>query len=113
MTAPGGGGALPFPLRHATLADIPVLEQLTTSSVKRLSAGYCTPTEIRSALRYGFGPDSRLIEDRSYYAVEDGARIVGAGGWNQRAALYGGNQLKKEEDPLVRITRPIIEAQHR
>ena len=99
MNARTDTGASAFPLRLAAPADLPALERLITASVERLSVGYYAPAEIQSALRYVFGPDSQLITDRTYFVVTDGTRIVGAGGWSRRATLYGGNQLKREEDP--------------
>jgi GNAT superfamily N-acetyltransferase len=88
-------------LRIATRADLPAINQLIADSVERLSVGYYTPQEAQSALRHVFGADSQLIEDRTYFVVVDGARIVGAGGWSRRATLYGGDQMKHIEDPLL------------
>ncbi len=90
-----------LPLRHATPADLPALEQLITRSVEQLSAGFYSPVEIGSGLRYVFGADTQLIEDQSYFVVTDGDRIVGAGGWSRRATLYGGNQMKSGADSLL------------
>jgi ribosomal protein S18 acetylase RimI-like enzyme len=94
-------GAPAFPLRLATPADLPALEHLITRSVEQLSVGHYSPAEIQSTLRYVFGPDSQLIADRTYFVVTDETRIVGAGGWSRRATLYGGNQMKQAEDPLL------------
>ena len=101
MTTGWSSAPVQLSLRHATHADLPELERLISASVQRLSIGYYTPAEIQSALKHVFGPDTQLIADRSYYVVTDGSRIVGAGGWSRRATLYGGNQMRQEDDPLL------------
>jgi GNAT superfamily N-acetyltransferase len=88
-------------LRLATAEDIPALRELIPASVRALSAGYYTPTQIESALTYIFGVDTQLIADGTYFVAESTGQIVGAGGWSKRATLYGGDQSKAEADPLL------------
>jgi GNAT superfamily N-acetyltransferase len=52
-------------------------------------------------MRYVFGIDSQLIVDGTYYIFEKQHVIVGCGGWSKRNTLYGGDQHKKIEDPLL------------
>jgi GNAT superfamily N-acetyltransferase len=79
-------------LRHASESDIPTLQRLIEESARRLSAGYYTPAQIESAIRYVFGVDSALIADGTYFVVTDGDDIVACGGWSRRRTLYGGDQ---------------------
>lgn len=88
-------------VRLATAADIPVLEALIATSVRALSVGYYTPEQIESALRFVFGVDSQLIADETYYIVDGPGGPVACGGWSRRATLYGGDQHKGGEDPLL------------
>ena len=83
---------MPFILRPARPADVPALQALIERSARGLSAGFYTPAEAESAIRYVFGVDSNLIADGSYFAVRDGPTIVGCGGWSRRRTLYGGDQ---------------------
>lgn len=95
-------------LRLATSADVPALNELIESSVRRLSEGYYTPGQIDSALRHVFGPDTRLIADGTYYVITAPEQeIAAAGGWSRRRTLYGGDQMKGAEDPLL---DPSVEA---
>jgi GNAT superfamily N-acetyltransferase len=89
-------------LRLATPADVPRLCDLIERSVRGLSVGFYTDAQIEAALRYVFGPDTRLITDRTYYVSEtpDG-ELVAAGGWGRRRTLYGGDQTKVGDDPLL------------
>jgi GNAT superfamily N-acetyltransferase len=88
--------------RLATPGDIPGLRGLIEQSVRALSAPFYTGPQIESALRYVFGPDTQLIGDRTYYVVEsEEGELVAAGGWSRRRTLYGGDQMKGADDPLL------------
>lgn len=94
-------------IRPATTADIPALQELIADSVRELSRGFYTPAQAESGLRYVFGVDTQLIADQSYYVIEDEIGFAAAGGWSCRRTLYGGDQMKGSEDPLL---DPTIEA---
>jgi|SRR6185437_10053593 len=87
--------------RPATFEDIPSLNQLIALSVRCLSGEYYTPGQIESAIKYVFGVDTQLIIDGTYYVAEIDGTIVGCGGWSKRNTLYGGDQHKEIEDPLL------------
>jgi GNAT superfamily N-acetyltransferase len=88
-------------LRAAEEQDVPALQALIASSVLELSRGFYTPQQAESGLRYVFGVDSQLIADRSYYVIEDATGLLAAGGWSRRRTLYGGDQMKGSDDPLL------------
>src|SRR5262245_46745710 len=89
-------------LRLATLADVSTLRLLIEHSVRGLSAGFYSPEQIESALRHVFGPDTQLIADQTYFVIENGSgELIASGGWSRRATLYGGDQMKNIEDPLL------------
>ena len=83
---------MPVAIRLATSADIPRLQDLIPTSARSLSQGYYSDAQIEAAIRYVFGVDSQLIEDRTYYVAIDDETIVGCGGWSWRRTLYGGDQ---------------------
>jgi GNAT superfamily N-acetyltransferase len=87
--------------RPATFNDIPVLQELIALSVRKLSKGYYTPTQIESAIKYIFGVDTQLLTDGTYYVAETNNQIVACGGWSKRETLYGGDQHKAIADPLL------------
>jgi GNAT superfamily N-acetyltransferase len=95
-------------LRLATPEDTPRLRDLVERSVRALSVGYYSGRQIESALRYVFGPDTQLFADRTYYVIErEAGEVIAAGGWSRRRTLYGGDQMKGVEDPLL---DPLTEA---
>lgn len=87
--------------RLATFEDVPVLQQLIAKSVRGLSEGYYTSRQAESAIKYVFGVDSQLIIDSTYYVAETKDAIVACGGWSRRNTLFGGDQHKDIEDPLL------------
>src|SRR5262249_40217669 len=92
---------MPYPIREATTADIPALQELTPLSARALSVGYYTSAQTESMITNAIGVDTQLIRDGTYFVVEDGEQLVGCGGWSKRATLYGGDQAKAEDDPLL------------
>lgn len=88
-------------IRVATDEDLPALRRLIPLSVRELSRGYYSPEQTESAIRYVFGPDSRLIADGTYFAAEEDGALAGCGGWSRRRTLYGGDQMKDGDDPLL------------
>lgn len=94
-------------IRLATHEDIPVLQALIPLSVRALSTGYYSSSQVEAALVHIFGVDSQLISDQTYYAAVAGEEIVGCGGWSKRKTLFGGDQMKVNEDNLL---DPVLEA---
>ena len=88
-------------LRVAVLEDVPALQQLIPHAARELSKGFYTPQQIESAIQYIFGVDTQLIADRTYYVAEAGGQLVGCGGWSKRHTLFGGDQRKAAQDPLL------------
>ena len=88
-------------IRVATIADVPVLEQLITDSVRGLNAGRYTQAEMDAALIGVFGVDTQLIADGTYYMIDGPSGPAAAGGWSGRRTLYGGDKMKGAEDPRL------------
>ena len=87
--------------RLATLHDVQNIRALIARSVRALSAGFYTPAEYEAALVHVFGVDTQLIVDGTYYVVDSRDGLAAAGGWSKRRTLYGGDQMKDVEDPLL------------
>jgi GNAT superfamily N-acetyltransferase len=88
-------------IRIATAADVPALQALIPVSARALSKGFYSDAETESAIRHVFGPDSRLIADGTYFVAEEDGVLAGCGGWSRRRTLYGGDQTKSGEEPLL------------
>jgi len=90
-----------WPLRVAQERDIPELKILIEISVRKLQAPYYSAAQMDAALGPVFDVDRQLIQDRTYFAVEDEGCIVGCGGWSKRRASYGGDRDRIGEDELL------------
>ena len=90
-----------FVVRAARRDDVPATEQLIERSVRELSAGWYTPAQIDSALRFMFGVDTQLVDDHTYYVVERDGVLAAAGGWSRRRTLFGGDRWKHEVDEML------------
>jgi GNAT superfamily N-acetyltransferase len=76
-------------LRRAARADIPMLVALIERSAHGLSAADYTQSQVAGALRGAFGVDTQLVDDGTYFVVEEDGVIAGCGGWSFRATLFG------------------------
>lgn len=82
-------------LRKAALTEMPRIEALMKLSMRLLGEGSYTPRQIESMCRYVCVPDKEIIEDGTYYVVEDEkGTLIGCGGWSFRATLYAGPENK-------------------
>ena len=84
-------------LRPATLAERDVLQDLIARSARGLSTADYRPEQVEGALQGAFGVDSQLIQDGTYFVVEDAGVIVACGGWSFRKTLFGGDQRRERD----------------
>jgi GNAT superfamily N-acetyltransferase len=97
MTAPK------FFVRLATRDDIPVLRELIDLSVRVLQREDYSPEQLEAALGTVYGVDTQLIEDGTYFAVEEDERkkIVACGGWSKRKTLFGSDHGPGRDSQLL------------
>ena len=87
--------------RLASLDEIEALTELIERSALALQRDDYTKVQIRGALGTVFGVDTQLIKDQTYFAVDDGDRLVACGGWSKRKTLFGADAAKSDADPLL------------
>jgi GNAT superfamily N-acetyltransferase len=88
-------------LRLAQINEILILNQLIEQSVRRLCKNDYAPDAIESAIHYVFGVDTTLVEDKTYYVIEDEGVIQACGGWSKRKTLFGGNQFNARDSSYL------------
>lgn len=76
--------------RLATAADFEPLRELMSLAIGRNQAAFLDADQIEAS-RTVMGLDTQLIEDGTYFIVEDEGRPVGCGGWSFRGTTYGGD----------------------
>lgn len=74
-------------IRRATREDLQVISALASAAARALCTPDYTPRQVESILRFSLADHSQLIDDRTYFVIENGGEIVAAGGWSYRAAL--------------------------
>ncbi len=95
-----------FTHRLATSGDMPALQQLITAAIRELLPQFLTPEKVEASFAV-MGVDSQLIEDGTYFILEEGGVMAGCGGWSRRATLFGHNHTAgRDARPLDPKTEP-------
>ncbi len=84
----GANGA--FTHRLATRDDLSALSTLIEAAISELQKPFLNAAQIESS-RTCMGLDTQLIDDGTYFVVEQEGVVAGCGGWSRRATLYGGD----------------------
>ena len=88
-------------VRLAREPDIPALDQLIPLSARVLQAGHYSKAQIEFALGPVFGVDRQLIDDGTYFVVEEHGAVIGCGGWSRRKSMFGGDRSRSQADELI------------
>ena len=86
--------------RLATRYDLPALGLLMDRAICQLQSDYLDRAQVEAS-RAIMGIDRQLVDDGTYWLVEDDDRIVGCGGWSRRATLFGGDHSPDREPRLL------------
>jgi GNAT superfamily N-acetyltransferase len=90
--------------RLATRADIPALAVLMNAAIGELQKPFLTEEQIASS-RAIMGLDTQLVDDGTYFIVEQNGLLAGCGGWSRRATLYGGDRSPGRDAALLDPTK--------
>ena len=88
-------------IRKARLGDIAEIESMIARSVMALMGREYSLEQRQASIGPLFGVDRQIIEDGTYYVVEDAGRLVGSGGWSFRRTLFGGDGVANRDDSRV------------
>lgn len=92
-------GSGPRP-RLARRDDIPALTALMEAAIAELQKPFLDAAQV-AASRAIMGIDTQLIDDGTYFVVEQGGALAGCGGWSRRATLYGGDRSPGRDPALL------------
>ncbi|MER8574373.1 GNAT family N-acetyltransferase [Mesorhizobium sp. M1338] len=90
--------------RLATRADMPALAVLMNAAIGELQKPFLTEEQIISS-RAILGLDTQLVDDGTYFIVEQNGILAGCGGWSRRATLYGGDRSPGRDAALLDPTK--------
>jgi GNAT superfamily N-acetyltransferase len=86
--------------RLARHEDVPALTALMEAAIAQLQQPFLDAAQI-AASRVIMGLDSQLIEDGTYFVIEQGRALAGCGGWSRRATVYGGDHSPGRDTALL------------
>jgi len=89
-----------FTHRLATPSDMPALQQLMTAAIRALLPQFLSPEKVEASFAV-MGVDSQLIEDGTYFVLEEDGVMAGCGGWSRRATLFGHNHTAGRDARLL------------
>jgi GNAT superfamily N-acetyltransferase len=83
---------VPSELKHrlAVRTDVPALKALMEAAIEELQKPFLSEAQI-AASKTIMGLDTQLVEDGTYFVIEQDGTIAGCGGWSRRATMYGGD----------------------
>lgn len=93
-------------LRHrlAIRDDVPALTLLMEAAIAELQRAFLSDTQI-AASRTIMGLDTQLIDDGTYFVVEQNGTMAGCSGWSRRTTHYGGDHSPGRDAALLDPTR--------
>jgi len=86
--------------RIARPQDAHALSELIEAAISELQQPFLDDKQIEAS-RAIMGLDTQLIDDGTYFVIEDGSEIVGCGGWSRRATLYGNDNSSGRDAKLL------------
>jgi len=89
-----------FTHRIAKSDDMPALQQLMTAAIRELLPQFLSPEKVEASFAV-MGVDSQLIEDGTYFILEEDGVMAGCGGWSRRATLFGHNHTAGRDSRLL------------
>jgi GNAT superfamily N-acetyltransferase len=88
-------------LRLATLADAEAIDALMKASASEIFPRFYGPEEAASAVRFVAQVEPSLIEDGTFFVLEDDGELVACGGWSRRNRLYTGSGEAADDARLL------------
>jgi len=89
-----------FTHRLAVSDDLPALQRLMTAAIRELLPQFLSQEKVEASFAV-MGVDSQLIEDGTYFILEDNGVMAGCGGWSRRATLFGHNHTAGRDARLL------------
>ena len=83
--------APPAALRLATLEDADAIDALMKASTRDIFPRFYDEQQTASAILYIASVDRMLIEDGTYFVIEEAGQLIACGGWSRRDKLYTGS----------------------
>jgi len=87
---------------------MPALTALMREAINTHLPAFLAPEQVAASHEI-MGLDTQLIEDGTYFIIEDNGALVASGGWSFRATLFGGDHTSgrsaRRLDPQTEAAR--------
>jgi hypothetical protein len=90
--------------RLARHDDVAALTDLMELAIAELQMPFLDAAQI-AASRTLMGLDTQLIDDGTYFVIEQRGAIAGCGGWSRRQTMYGGDRSPGRDPGTLRGCR--------
>jgi len=90
-------------LRLAAPGDAPRIDALMKASIETIFPSFYDARQTASSRVHIGAVDPMLIEDGTYFVLEDDDQIVACGGWSRRAKLFTGSS---DQEGRARLLDP-------
>lgn len=88
-------------IRKAVRADLPEIERVMRASMADLGANFYDAQQTASAVQYIAIADVQLVDDDTYFVIEEDGRVIACGGWSARTKLFSGPSSQMTEAGLL------------
>ena len=85
-------------LRLATAADQAAIDDLMKASTRALFPAFYNKRQTASAIEHIAHVDTQLIEDGTYFVIEEAGKLIACGGWSRRDKLFTGEAFRRKVD---------------
>ena len=86
--------------RIALLEDVDAIECLMELSINKLLGPYLSKNQLKASFE-SMGLDDQLIKDKTYFLIFREKKLVGCGGWSNRATLFGANHTPNRDETFL------------
>jgi GNAT superfamily N-acetyltransferase len=93
-------------LRLAVSADADAIETLMRASIREIFPAFYDERQTASAVVHVGHLDRMLVDDRTYFVVDEDGEVVACGGWSRRDRLYAGSGDAPDD---ARLLDPVSE----
>jgi GNAT superfamily N-acetyltransferase len=82
-------------LRLAQMADRDAIDELMKASTRDLFPHFYDPAQTASSMVHIAHVDPMLIEDGTYFVIEEEGELIACGGWSRRDKLFSGEAAQE------------------
>jgi GNAT superfamily N-acetyltransferase len=88
-------------IRLATVDDADAIDALMKASIREIFPGSYDARQTASAVVHVSSVDRTLLEDGTYFVIEEDGELVACGGWGRRYKLYTGSGVSETDNRLL------------